>query len=173
MVPVICLNGFATNSINAKKNNSTASPIEAANAKATKEISDADPRCAATQAVDKPPPHAPTEPPAAITPNSLFACRGKLVVDDLAALLQRIRASLELVEQAIVVEASAGKEDIGADVVVLDDVTPGYVQAGVALQACGANLGLALHLLQEPINAGMTVTGGPAGAREPHAAARA
>ena len=77
------------------------------------------------------------------------------VVADLAGLLERIHASLELVEQAIVVEMSAGKEDIGADVVVLDDITPGYVRASTALQACGASLGVALHLLQEPMTAGV------------------
>ena len=94
------------------------------------------------------------------------------VVTDLAGLLKRIHASLELVEQAIVVEMSTGKEDIGADVIVLDDVTPGYVRASTALQACGASLGLALHLLQEPMTA---APWGPplSDAREVHAAARA
>ena len=75
----------------------------------------------------------------------------RTVVADLAGLAERIHASLELVERAIMREMSAGKEDIGADVVVLDDVTPGYVRASTALQACGASLGLALHLLQEPM----------------------
>lgn len=76
------------------------------------------------------------------------------VVAGLAGLLERIQASLELIERAIALEMSAG-EDVGADVVVLDDITPGYVRAGTALQACGASLGLALHLLQAPITAGV------------------
>ncbi len=92
------------------------------------------------------------------------------VVADLAGLLKRIHASLEQVEQAVVVEMSAGKEDIGADVIVLDDVTPGYVRASQALQACGASLGLALHLLQEPVTVG--AMGAALGnAREVHPAA--
>ena len=95
------------------------------------------------------------------------------VVADLAGLLERIHASLELVDQAIVVEMSAGKEDIGADVVVLDDITPGYVRASTALQACEASLGVALHLLQEPMTMG---AGGGAvlgDSRQAHQAARA
>src|ERR1700704_2752419 len=77
------------------------------------------------------------------------------VVADLIGLVERIQRSLELVETAIVVEMSAGKEDMSAAVVVLDDVTPGYLKAGAALQACGAGLGLALHLLQAPTRAGV------------------
>jgi hypothetical protein len=81
------------------------------------------------------------------------------VAADLGGLVERIHASLELVEQAIALEMSAGKEDVGADVVVLDDITPGYVRASQALQACGASLGLALHLLQEPMTAGIADAG--------------
>lgn len=84
------------------------------------------------------------------------------VVTDLAGLLEQIHASLELVEQAIAVEASAGKEDIGTDVVVLDDVTPGYVKAGASLRACEASLGLALHLLREPLTTGGGAAAGDA-----------
>jgi hypothetical protein len=32
---------------------------------------------------------------------------------------------------------------------VLDDVTPRYVRANAALNACNAGLGVALHLLQD------------------------
>lgn len=93
------------------------------------------------------------------------------VVADLAGLAERIQASLALVEQAIAVEMSAGKEDMAADIIVLDDVTPGYVRASAALKASGANLGLALHLLQEPMTVG---AGGDASdARAVHASARA
>jgi hypothetical protein len=74
----------------------------------------------------------------------------RFVVADLRCLVERIQASLALVEQAIIIEMSAGKEDLAADVIVLDDVTPGYLKAGAALQACGAGLGLALHQLQGP-----------------------
>jgi hypothetical protein len=90
------------------------------------------------------------------------------VVADLTGLTERIQASLALVEQAIAVEMSAGREDMAADIIVLDDVTPGYVRASAALKASGASLGLALHLLQEPMTVGV---GGAA--RAVHAPARA
>ncbi len=88
------------------------------------------------------------------------------VVADLAGLLERIHTSLDLVERAIVVEMSAGKEDIGADVIVLDDITPGYSKASTALQACSASLGLALHLLQAPMTTGASIEAGFDGTRE-------
>ena len=90
------------------------------------------------------------------------------VVTDLAGLMER----LELVERAIVVEMSSGKEDVGADIVVLDDVTPGYVKAGAALQACGASPGLALHLLQATMTAGVGDEPAAADAREARSPAR-
>ena len=93
------------------------------------------------------------------------------VIADLAGLAERIQASLALVEQAIAVEMSAGKEDMAADIIVLDDVTPGYVRAGAALKASGASLGLALHLLQEPMT--VAVGGAASDARAVHAPARA
>jgi hypothetical protein len=93
------------------------------------------------------------------------------VVADLAGLAERIQASLALVEQAIAVEMSAGKEDMAADIIVLDDVTPGYVRASAALEASGASLGLALHLLQEPMTVG--AGGAASDARAVHSPARA
>jgi hypothetical protein len=97
----------------------------------------------------------------------------RTVVADLAGLAERIHASLELVERAIVVEMSTGKEDMADDVVVLDDVTPGYVRASAALQACGASLGLALHLLREPMIVGAVSAAALGDAREAHSPARA
>jgi len=94
------------------------------------------------------------------------------VIADLTGLMERIQASLELLEQAIVVETSTGKDDMSTDIVVLDDITPGYVKAGAALGACGASLGLALHMLRGPMIA--SVGGEPAaGMRETPSAARA
>jgi hypothetical protein len=72
------------------------------------------------------------------------------VAADLGGLVERIHASLELVEQAIALEMSAGKEDVGADVVVLDDITPGYVRASQALQACGQALALPCICCRSP-----------------------
>ena len=41
-------------------------------------------------------------------------------------------------------------QEMAANVVVLDDVTPRYLKAGAALKACDAGLGVALHFLREP-----------------------
>ena len=67
------------------------------------------------------------------------------VVTDLVSLIGHVQASLRLVEQAIAREASAGSRE--ADIIVLDDVTPPFVKATAALNACDTNLALALHSL--------------------------
>jgi len=94
------------------------------------------------------------------------------VVADLASLMDRIHASLELLERAIAFEMSTGKEDISADIVVLDDITPAYAKASAALGARGASLGLALHMLRGLMIAGVRGEAA-AGTREPSSAARA
>jgi hypothetical protein len=75
----------------------------------------------------------------------------RAVVADLAALIEHIQASLTMIEQALASEASAAIQDMAANVVVLDDVTPRYLKAGAALKACDAGLGMAMHLLREPM----------------------
>jgi len=70
------------------------------------------------------------------------------VVSDLVSLIEHVRASLKLIEQVTARETSFGRETC-ADVIVLDDVTPRYVKAAAALNACDANLGIALHSLRE------------------------
>jgi hypothetical protein len=73
------------------------------------------------------------------------------IVSDLVSLIEHVQASMKLVESAIASEALADNEEIAANVVVLDDVTPRYVGANAALTACNAGLGAALHvLLAEP-----------------------
>ena len=74
----------------------------------------------------------------------------RAVVADLASLIERIQASLTLLEAAVAQEASAALEEMAANVVVLDDVTPCYLKAGAALKACDAGLAVALHVLREP-----------------------
>jgi hypothetical protein len=69
------------------------------------------------------------------------------IASDLASLIERVQASMKLIEAAIARETSAGNADTAADIVVLDDVTPRYVKAGAALEACDAGLGVALHFL--------------------------
>lgn len=69
------------------------------------------------------------------------------VVSDLVALIEHVQTSLRLIEQAIARETALGSQESSANVIVLDDVTPPYVRATVALKACDANLAIALHSL--------------------------
>lgn len=73
------------------------------------------------------------------------------VVADLASLIERIQASLTLIDAAVAQEASAAAHEMAANVFVLDDVTPCYLKAGAALRACDASLTAALHFLREPL----------------------
>ncbi len=43
-------------------------------------------------------------------------------------------------------ELHAGDREIGADIVVLDDITPRYAKATAALSACNTSLGVALAI---------------------------
>jgi hypothetical protein len=76
------------------------------------------------------------------------------VVADLASLIERVQASLTLIESAVAREASAAFQEMAANVIVLDDVTPRYLEACAALRACDASLGMALNFLCEPISDG-------------------
>jgi hypothetical protein len=71
----------------------------------------------------------------------------RAIVSDLEALIQQVQASIKLIETAIVGESPLGNQEIAANVVVLDDVTPRYVRANAALNACNAALGGAMHFL--------------------------
>ena len=73
------------------------------------------------------------------------------VVSDVISLIEHVQASLRLIEQEIARETASGSQDISTNVVVLDDVTPPYVRATVALRACDANLAIALHSLLDPM----------------------
>jgi hypothetical protein len=76
----------------------------------------------------------------------------RAVVADLASLIERIQASLTLIDAAVAQEAaSAAHHEMTANVFVLDDVTPCYLKAGAALRACDAGLAVALHFLREPM----------------------
>ena len=69
------------------------------------------------------------------------------IVSDLTSLIAHVRASIKLIESAIVTE-SPPDDPVGAtDIIVLDDITPRYVTAGAALNTCNAGLGVALHVL--------------------------
>ena len=69
------------------------------------------------------------------------------VVSDVISLIEHVQASLRLIEQEIARETASGGQETSTNVVVLDDVTPPYVRATAALNACDANLAIALHAL--------------------------
>lgn len=69
------------------------------------------------------------------------------VVSDLVSLIEHIQASMKMLEQAIARELPLGDLEAYDDVVVLDDVTPCYVEANATLNACRAGLGVTLHRL--------------------------
>ena len=69
------------------------------------------------------------------------------IVSDLTALIVHVQASMQLIESAIVRETPTGNQEVGANVIVLDDVTPRFLKANVTLRACNASLGEALHFL--------------------------
>ena len=73
------------------------------------------------------------------------------VVSDLVSLIERVQTSRRLIERAIARETSLGGQESSANVIVLDDVSPRYMKATAALQACDANLGAALHSLHPDI----------------------
>jgi hypothetical protein len=67
------------------------------------------------------------------------------IVSDLASLIRLIRHSRALIESAIVEDSALTDEGSATNLVVLDDVTPGYLEARAALKACEAALGAALQ----------------------------
>ena len=69
------------------------------------------------------------------------------IVLEIVSLLERVQAIAELVESAIAIESPRGHREIAANVVVLDDVTPRYLNARAALNTCNASLEVTLHLL--------------------------
>src|SRR5689334_8902441 len=72
------------------------------------------------------------------------------IVADLASVIGHVRKSLRLIEQAVASEAAI-EEAVADNVIVLDDVTPGYARADAVLRECDAGLSLALRLLQRPM----------------------
>ena len=69
------------------------------------------------------------------------------IVSDLTSLIEHVRASIKLIESAIVTESPLDDPEAAANIIVLDDITPRYVTAGAALNTCNAGLGVALHIL--------------------------
>lgn len=71
----------------------------------------------------------------------------RAIVSDLVSLIESVQASMKLIESAIDREAPFGNQEIGTNVVVLDDVTPRYVRVRAALNNCEADLDAALQFL--------------------------
>jgi hypothetical protein len=67
------------------------------------------------------------------------------IVSNLASLIQHIQQTNALIESAIIRAAAVADMEISATLVVLDDITPGYVKARAALKSCEAGLELALQ----------------------------
>lgn len=81
----------------------------------------------------------------------------RAVVSDLVSLVEHVQNSLRLVEQTIaketlpetLQETSPGSPESSTNIIVLDDVSPRYMKAAAALQACDVNLGIALRSLRD------------------------
>jgi hypothetical protein len=75
----------------------------------------------------------------------------RAVVSDLVNLVEHVQKSLRLIEQTIARETSPqmspGSSESSTSIIVLDDVSPRYMKADAALQACDVNLGIALRSL--------------------------
>ena len=74
----------------------------------------------------------------------------RAVVSDLVSMVEHVQNSLRLIEQAIAGETPLGSPESSTNVIVLDDVSPRYMKAAAALQACDVNLGIALRSLLDP-----------------------
>ena len=76
------------------------------------------------------------------------------MVSDLVSLVEHVQKSLRLIEQTIAretsPETSPGGPESSTSVIVLDDVSPRYMKAAAALQACDVNLGIAQRSLLDP-----------------------
>jgi hypothetical protein len=70
----------------------------------------------------------------------------RTIASNLFSLAQHVQVSINLIEAAIAREILASELETG-NVIVLDDVTPRYLEASDALNACSASLGTALHVL--------------------------
>jgi len=71
----------------------------------------------------------------------------RAIISDLMSLIAQVRTSMALIEAAIPDETPPGYQEIGSNVVVLDDVTPRYESARAALKICEAQLGATLRLV--------------------------
>ena len=71
----------------------------------------------------------------------------RAVVSDLVSLVEHVQNSLRLIERTIAgkLRWTPGSPESSTNIIVLDDVSPRYMKAVAALQACDINLGIALR----------------------------
>jgi hypothetical protein len=81
-----------------------------------------------------------TDPQSAIRNDSHHS-----IVANLVSLIEHLDTSSRVLELAIVRETAHGGPDVHEDTVILDDITPCYLSANAALNACHAGLAVALH----------------------------
>jgi len=90
----------------------------------------------------------------------------RVVISDLVGLAEHVQNSLRLIETAIARETSpempSGGLESSTNVIVLDDVSPRYMKAAAALQACNVNLAIALRSLLDSGDSGPGAAGLPA-----------
>jgi hypothetical protein len=80
----------------------------------------------------------------------------RTVVSNLESVIDQVRKSLRLIESEIA-SGTTPEEVVADDVIVLDDVTPGYARAYGVLRECDAGLSVALRLLGESMTPGERV----------------
>ena len=88
------------------------------------------------------------------------------VLSDLVSLIEHVQKSLRLIEQTIARETSPemtpGSPESSTNIIVLDDISPRYVKADAALQACDVNLGIALRSLMDSSDSDSCASSAPA-----------
>ncbi|MCA6115712.1 hypothetical protein J6524_12535 [Bradyrhizobium sp. WSM 1738] len=84
------------------------------------------------------------------------------LVSDLVGLIEHVQNSLQLIEQTIASETSTDSLESSTNVIVLDDVSPRYMNAAAALQACDVTLGIAVRSLLDSNNSDCSAASGPA-----------
>ena len=87
------------------------------------------------------------------------------VLSDLVSLIEHVQKSLRLIEQTIARETSPemspGPES-STHIIVLDDISPRFMKADAALQACDVNLGIALRSLMDSSDSDSCASSAPA-----------
>jgi hypothetical protein len=84
-----------------------------------------------------------------IVPREVAHDGGDGLIKELQSLSERVRAVTRAINTAIALERISSSTDAATDVVVLDDVTPRYLRANSALQACNIHLDGALQFLRD------------------------